>query len=966
MRVCGLLSLLRPRPRRRGSRTRRRSRPSRRPRRRRAAAQVPTIEPPPDLAALGGQAHHARGRGPRGQRLGRRRGPRRHDREGRGAAHPGARAARARRAARVGPLRARPRVGDRRERRRPASSFASCRASSSSGCRSTCTARASTTTSSCATAGLAEGGEIVAPDIDEAADARRPRTCALHGYPAAHVEVQTRATDDPGRTLVLVDVHARRAARSSTSATSTSSTRSATRCMPLTRAYAVRPGRPRRPGRARHGGQRPRAGAARGRLVPRRTCRTTWCGSARRVTASASSCACASTPGRCRCRGSRATTTTTRGALTERARPRHRDRSLAVAPGRQAARLLREARLPRRRGPPRGARRRAAIRCRSLVFHVDEHPRVARRVAPLSLPQARRHPAPVERRPALVGGDRHGDRQLPRRGAPRRGAARRPEPDGSERDLRRGRRADRHRRAPQPARPRSRPRRTWPTRTTARPSTCRSSIATRASSTRRSAPCRSCARSAIPRSPAGEMHRAAPAAARHRLHLRRLRAFPLPTQPLDPAVHVPPRSRPRRRVRARDAARHPGEARAAHAALGRRLHRREARQREGGGRRRAGSRRRLREHLEARRRAPPHRRLVQGARLRVRRRQVHARAFARQHARARPLRRDRGRPGHRQLESSCAASRARARASSAGASRSPRASPTARATYARRRSAWRRSASSRASRSSLADPYVPAPTQGRHHRRRRGARRSTSRSGPGFSTGEGVRGTLEYGHRNLFGYAWSVTFHVQASLPAGLPHPRSAGPPELRAAQHRRSHRHAQHGHLRLAGDGPRADCALAARRRLRARPRADFTLNKASALGTIIWRPVKQVQLSGGPDYENNNVRLFGVATIQDYLNQQPRQHRSRSACCACPTERATSSPSAACSPGIAATARSTRTRGRTSPPASSRRTSTRSPALPTPSQPVREPHPASDADARRLRADHAEGRVRGRAAPR
>jgi outer membrane protein insertion porin family len=56
-----------------------------------------------------------------------------------------------------------------------------------------------------AAAGLAEGGEIVGADIDEMS-ARAARFCALHGYPAAHVDLQTRDTDDPTRTVVLVDV----------------------------------------------------------------------------------------------------------------------------------------------------------------------------------------------------------------------------------------------------------------------------------------------------------------------------------------------------------------------------------------------------------------------------------------------------------------------------------------------------------------------------------------------------------------------------------------------------------------------------------------------------------------------------------------------------------------------------------------------------------------------------------------
>ncbi|MBV9947867.1 MAG: hypothetical protein JOZ69_13520, partial [Myxococcales bacterium] len=54
---------------------------------------------------------------------------------------------------------------------------------------------------------LADGGEIVAADIPDT-NARIARYCAVHGFPSAKVEVQTRATDDPARALVIVDVAA--------------------------------------------------------------------------------------------------------------------------------------------------------------------------------------------------------------------------------------------------------------------------------------------------------------------------------------------------------------------------------------------------------------------------------------------------------------------------------------------------------------------------------------------------------------------------------------------------------------------------------------------------------------------------------------------------------------------------------------------------------------------------------------
>ncbi|HZU82146.1 MAG TPA: POTRA domain-containing protein, partial [Polyangiaceae bacterium] len=54
-------------------------------------------------------------------------------------------------------------------------------------------------------ADLAEGGELVGAEL-AGTRARIVRYCALHGYPAASVELRTRATDDPSRALVIVDV----------------------------------------------------------------------------------------------------------------------------------------------------------------------------------------------------------------------------------------------------------------------------------------------------------------------------------------------------------------------------------------------------------------------------------------------------------------------------------------------------------------------------------------------------------------------------------------------------------------------------------------------------------------------------------------------------------------------------------------------------------------------------------------
>ncbi len=173
---------------------------------------------------------------------------------------------------------------------------------------------------------------------------------------------------------------------------------------------------------------------------------------------------------------------------------------------------------------------------------------------------------------------------------------------------------------------------------------------------------------------------------------------------------------------------------------------------------------------------------------------------------------------------------------------------------------------------SLADPYVPAPTKvvvidvvealPQYVEPR-----------AGFSTGEGVRGTFEYGHRDIMGYAWSVLVHIQASyLPDFLildqQVKQNYGPLPT-------SQRIATRDTITFAwpemGLGPtiRSQLDGVFVRDLE----RDFILSKGSVLGTMIWRPVRELQVSFGPDYENNAVTLFQAASIQDYLNSAQAQ---------------------------------------------------------------------------------------------
>jgi outer membrane protein insertion porin family len=149
---------------------------------------------------------------------------------------------------------------------------------------------------------------------------------------------------------------------------------------------------------------------------------------------------------------------------------------------------------------------------------------------------------------------------------------------------------------------------------------------------------------------------------------------------------------------------------------------------------------------------------------------------------------------------------------------------------------------------------------------------------PGLSTGEGFRGSLEWGHRNLLGYAWSVTLHLQASylpdfliLDPGVKQNFDTLTPGQRIATR---------DTLTFAwpemGLGPTVRSQLDA---IFVRDlERDFVLEKDAVVGTMFWRPSREFQVSGGADYERNKVVLFAnniningtPETIAQYLNMQ------------------------------------------------------------------------------------------------
>jgi len=145
---------------------------------------------------------------------------------------------------------------------------------------------------------------------------------------------------------------------------------------------------------------------------------------------------------------------------------------------------------------------------------------------------------------------------------------------------------------------------------------------------------------------------------------------------------------------------------------------------------------------------------------------------------------------------------------------------------------------------------------------------------PGFSTGEGFRGVIEYGHRNILGFAWGMTAHLQASyLPEFLIlDPGFAA--NYKAYVHDLS-RIATRDTLTFTW--PEIGLGPTVRGQIDGifvnDIERDFTLLKGAAIGSIIWRPVKEWQVAVGPSLERNNVKLFSADSIAQYLNTQEAQ---------------------------------------------------------------------------------------------
>jgi outer membrane protein insertion porin family len=136
---------------------------------------------------------------------------------------------------------------------------------------------------------------------------------------------------------------------------------------------------------------------------------------------------------------------------------------------------------------------------------------------------------------------------------------------------------------------------------------------------------------------------------------------------------------------------------------------------------------------------------------------------------------------------------------------------------------------------------------------------------PGFSTGEGVRGTLEYDERNVLGYAIGGVFRAQLSyLPDFLildPQVKT----NYQSVQDRVARR------ITLGGTFPEVGLGSQVRAQLDAiyvrDLERDFTLDKESGFAGLIYRPIRSVTVAVGQSIEDNDVRLFQFNSLAAYI---------------------------------------------------------------------------------------------------
>lgn len=154
--------------------------------------------------------------------------------------------------------------------------------------------------------------------------------------------------------------------------------------------------------------------------------------------------------------------------------------------------------------------------------------------------------------------------------------------------------------------------------------------------------------------------------------------------------------------------------------------------------------------------------------------------------------------------------------------------------------------------------------------------RQYSEVAPGFSTGEGFRLRAEYGHNNLWGNAVALTLRLQLAY---IPTPLIIDP--TARDNYRDLNTIARIG-LRATASISFPEIGLGPLVRtgvdgiLVHDLQRDFYLTKIAAIPNINYRPVNAVQLSFFQSFELNNSRIFQAGTIDQYLFSLAQQGRS------------------------------------------------------------------------------------------
>jgi outer membrane protein assembly factor BamA len=146
--------------------------------------------------------------------------------------------------------------------------------------------------------------------------------------------------------------------------------------------------------------------------------------------------------------------------------------------------------------------------------------------------------------------------------------------------------------------------------------------------------------------------------------------------------------------------------------------------------------------------------------------------------------------------------------------------------------------------------------------------RQYSEVAPGFSTGEGFRLAIEYGHRNLWGNAVQLTARLQLAY---IPTPLIIDP--TARSNYRDLELIARLG-LRATGSLVVPEIGLGPLVRtgmdgiLVHDLQRDFYITKIAAIPNVNWRPVNEFQITLFNSFEFNNSRIFQAGSIDAYLS--------------------------------------------------------------------------------------------------